>query len=368
MDGRPDPEASPKARLVYPFAGPPARGQTTEVAPGVHWIRMPLPYALNHINLWALDDGDGWALVDTGVRTEDTALVWRELFANAPDERSLSRVIVTHMHPDHVGMAGWLTRKFGVRLWMTALEYLSCRAMVSDTGREAPPDAIDFYRRAGWGPAAIEAYTARFGNFGKHIHPLPDSFRRLDDGDELAIGRHVWRVIVGTGHSPAHACLYCPALKLLISGDQVLPRISSNVSVYPTEPDADPMRGWLESLARIRREVPDDVLVLPAHNEAFRGLHARIDALAGGQQRALERLRRTLQEPRRAIDVFAALFARPIGEADMPLLGMATGESLACLNYLVHRGEAVCSVGADGVAWFRLAQTGSKPPPGAGTA
>ena len=269
MDGRPDPEASPKARLVYPFAGPPARGQTTEVAPGVHWIRMPLPYALNHINLWALDDGDGWALVDTGVRTEDTALVWRELFANAPDERSLSRVIVTHMHPDHVGMAGWLTRKFGVRLWMTALEYLSCRAMVSDTGREAPPDAIDFYRRAGWGPAAIEAYTARFGNFGKHIHPLPDSFRRLDDGDELAIGRHVWRVIVGTGHSPAHACLYCPALKLLISGDQVLPRISSNVSVYPTEPDADPMRGWLESLARIRREVPDDVLVLPAHNECF---------------------------------------------------------------------------------------------------
>jgi glyoxylase-like metal-dependent hydrolase (beta-lactamase superfamily II) len=262
-------------------------------------------------------------------------------------------------------MAGWLTRKFGVRLWMTALEYLSCRAMVSDTGREAPPDAIDFYRRAGWGPAAIEAYTARFGNFGKHIHPLPDSFRRLDDGDELAIGRHVWRVIVGTGHSPAHACLYCPALKLLISGDQVLPRISSNVSVYPTEPDADPMRGWLDSLARIRREVPDDVLVLPAHNEAFRGLHARIDALAGGQQRALDRLRRALREPRRAIDVFGALFARPIGEADMPLLGMATGESLACLNYLVQRGEAVSSIGADGAAWYRLAQDGANPAPGA---
>ena len=355
MDGLPDLEPVPKPTLVYPFEGPPARGLTTEVAPGVHWIRMPLPYALNHINLWALDDGDGWTLVDTGVRNDETALVWRELFANAPDKRPLGRVIVTHMHPDHVGMAGWLTRKFGVRLWMTSLEYLSCRVMVSDSGREAPPDAVEFFHRAGWSAAAIESYRARFGNFGKHIHPLPDSFRRLDDGEEFAIGANTWRVVVGTGHSPAHACLYCPALKVLISGDQVLPRISSNVSVHPTEPDADPMRGWLASLAKLKREVPDDVLVLPAHNECFRGLHARIDALAAGQERSLERLRRSLQEPRRAVDVFGALFARGIGEADVPLLGMATGESLACLNYLVHRDEAVREADADGVAWYRLA-------------
>jgi glyoxylase-like metal-dependent hydrolase (beta-lactamase superfamily II) len=355
MDGQPDPESSPKPRLVYPFEKPPERGRTLEVAPGVHWLRMPLPYALNHINLWALDDGHGWALVDTGVRTDDSAMAWREQFANAPDGRPLTRVFVTHMHPDHVGMAGWLTRKFGVRLWMTPLEYLSCRAMVSDTGREAPPDAVDFYRRAGWGGAAIESYRARFGNFGKHIHPLPDSFRRLDDGEEIEIGGNTWRVVVGTGHSPAHACLYCPALKVLISGDQVLPRISSNVSVHPTEPDADPMRGWLASLAKIRREVPDDVLVLPAHNECFRGLHARIDALESGQQRSLERLQRSLETPKRAIDVFGALFARAIAESDVMLLGMATGESLACLNYLVQRGEAVREADADGVAWYRRA-------------
>ena len=354
MDGRPDREPpSGKAQLVYPFEGPPARGHTIEVAPGVRSIRMPLPYALNHINLWALDDGEGWALVDTGVRTEETTLAWREQFANAPDARPLTRVIVTHMHPDHVGMAGWLTRKFGVRLWMTPLEYLSCRAMVSDTGREAPPDAIAFFHSAGWSEAAIETYRTRFGNFGKHIHPLPDSFRRLDDGQELGIGANTWRVIIGTGHSPAHACLYCPALKLLISGDQVLPRISSNVSVYPTEPDADPMRGWLDSLAKVKREVPDDVLVLPAHNECFRGLHARINALAQGQERSLERLRRSLQERKRAVDVFGALFARAIGEADVPLLGMATGESLACLNYLLYRGEVAREVDAEGVAWYR---------------
>ena len=358
MDGTPDPEPAIKPKLVYPFEGPPARGHTTEVAPGVHWIRMPLPYALDHINLWALDDGAGWALVDTGVRTEETALVWRELFANAPDERSITRVFVTHMHPDHVGMAGWLTRKFGVRLWMTPLEYLSCRAMVSDSGREAPADAIDFYRRAGWSAAAIETYKTRFGNFGKHIHPLPDSFRRLADGEELVIGANTWRVVVGNGHSPAHACLYCPALKLLISGDQVLPRISSNVSVYPIEPDADPMAGWMASLAKLKREVPDDVLVLPSHNECFRGLHARLDALATGQERSLERLRRSLREPRRAVDVFGALFARTIEASNTALLGMATGESLACLNYLMGRGELTRTLDAEGVAWYRLAESG----------
>jgi glyoxylase-like metal-dependent hydrolase (beta-lactamase superfamily II) len=354
MDGQTDPETTARPVLVYPFEAPPERGRTIEVAPGVHWIRMPLPFMLNHINLWILDDGAGWAVVDTGVRNEDTAAVWRELFAHSPDQRTLTRVFVTHMHPDHVGMAGWLTRKFGVRLWMSRLEYLTCRVMVSDTGREAPPDALAFYRRAGWTPAAIETYSTRFGNFGKMIHPLPDSFQRLRDGDELRIGAHAWRVVVGSGHSPEHACLYCPGLKVLISGDQVLPRISSNVSVNPTEPDADPMSDWLASLAKLKREVPDDVLVLPSHNECFRGLHARLDALASGQEKALQRLRRSLEEPKRAIDVFGALFARPIGEADVALLGMATGESMACLNHLVRRGEASREVDAEGVAWYRL--------------
>ncbi|MEP7282481.1 MAG: MBL fold metallo-hydrolase [Rubrivivax sp.] len=353
-DGQEDPGESGKPTLEYPFEGVPARGRTIAVAPGVLWLRMPLPYALDHINLWALDDGDGWALVDTGARTDQTTEVWRELFTNAPDDRPLTRIFVTHMHPDHVGMAGWLTRKFGVALWMTRGEYLSCRAMVSDTGREAPPDAIRFYRQAGWDDAALETYRARFGNFGKHIHALPDSFVRLHDNQTLRIGDHDWRVVVGSGHSPEHACLHCPALKLLISGDQILPRISSNVSVYPMEPDADPMADWLASLDKLRREVPDDVLVLPSHNECFRGLHARIDWLARGQRRALDRLRRRLQEPRRAIDVFGSLFARAISPGDVPLLGMATGESVACLNHLVRRGETLRELDADGVAWYRM--------------
>jgi glyoxylase-like metal-dependent hydrolase (beta-lactamase superfamily II) len=357
MDGLPDAPTAAKPKLDYPFAGPPERGHTLEVALGVRWIRMPLPYALNHINLWAIDDGAGWAIVDTGVRTEDTVAIWHELFTNhSHDPRPLTRVIVTHMHPDHVCMAGWLTRKFGIRLWMSRLEYLNCRAMVSDTGREAPPDALDFYRRAGWSAESIEGYRARFGNFGKHIHILPDSYRRLHDREEITIGAHRWRVVIGNGHSPEHACLHCDELGVLISGDQVLPRISSNVSVYPIEPDANPMQQWLDSLAMLEREIPADVLVLPSHNEPFRGLHERIAALAAGQEKALERLRRTLATgPRRAIDVFGALFARSVGEDNVPLLGMATGEAIACLNYLLARGEVLRKPDADGVDWYRLA-------------
>lgn len=354
-DGLPDAPSTDKVALVYPFPEPPQPGHRLQVAPGVHWIRMPLPYALNHINLWQLDDGDGWALVDTGTRTEEVANAWRALLEGELAPAPLTRVFVTHMHPDHVGMAGWMTRKFGVRLWMSRQEYLHCRVMVGDSSREAPADGTAFYHRAGWSEASLETYRARFGNFGKHIHALPDSYRRLVAGEEIAIGAHRWRVVVGHGHSPEHACLYCPELQLLISGDQVLPRISSNVSVYPLEPDADPLADWLASIERLLHEVPDDVLVLPSHGECFRGLHARLTALERGQHRALDRLRKRLAEPRRAIDVFGALFARAVTEDNVGLLGMATGESVACLNYLVQRGEATWEDDAGGVRWYRMA-------------
>jgi glyoxylase-like metal-dependent hydrolase (beta-lactamase superfamily II) len=350
------PAARSHAGLVYPFAGPPDTGATLEVAPGILWLRMPMPFKLSHINLWAIADGDGWALVDTGLGNAETSMIWEDLLANALGGRPVTRVIVTHMHPDHVGLAGWLTRRFGVRLWMTALEYFSCRAMVSDSGRAAPPEALEFYRQAGWNDAAISNYCRRFGTFGNFIHALPESFRRIEAGEEIVIGGRVWRVLVGTGHSPAHACLYCPELKLFISGDQVLPRISSNVSVHPTEPTADPMSGWLRSIASLRRDVPDDVLVLPAHNECFRGLHARLDRLAAGQEEAHVRLRGVLDEPKRAIDVFGALFSRPIDPADGHLLSLATGESIASLNHLIARGEVAREVDGNGVAWYQLAR------------
>lgn len=339
--------------LSYPIAAP-APGSWTEVAPGVRWIRLPMPFRLDHINVWAVDDGEGWSLIDTGLNTDETVKAWQTLLVSGPMARPLTGVYVTHMHPDHVGLAGWFTRRTGAPLWITRLEYLSCRSALADSGREAPADGVAFYRRAGWEPDAIDTYRSRFGSFGRQIHALPDSFRRLEDGATLCIGGQDWKVIVGTGHSPEHACLYCPVLKLLVSGDQVLPRISSNVSVHPMEPEADPMADWYRSLASIKAQVPDDVLVLPAHNDCFRGLHARLDALRSGQDKAFERLRRTLAEPRRVVDVFGALFARPIDAADPPLLSLATGESIACLNHLVRAGEARRWLDGEGVAWCQL--------------
>ena len=353
-DGTPDEAPG----LRYPCGEPPRAGEVREVAPGVLWLRMPLPFTLTHINLWAIADEGGWAIVDTGTQTPDVLAAWHTLLAPdgplaaTPQGARLTRVIVTHMHPDHVGMAGWLTRKFDVRLWMTRLEYLTCRTLAADTGREPPDDAIRFYRQAGWNDDALDIYRARFGGFGKLLHALPDSFHRLSDGQRFAIGGREWRVIVGRGHSPEHACLVCDDLGVLVSGDQVLPRISSNVAVFPTEPDADPLGDWLASITHLRATLADDLLVLPAHGEPFMGLHARLDRLASGHAKALERLRRSLVSPKRAVDVFGALFARPI-DGKGELLGLATGESLAHLNHLIARGEAVVRLGEDGVARYQ---------------
>jgi len=342
-----------KPRPAYPLGQRvPEIGETIEVAPRVHWLRMPLPFALEWINLWLIDDGDSWSVVDTGMPTEAGKEAWRGFLETRLDGKPLKRLIVTHMHPDHVGNAGWLQRKTGAELWMSRLEYVTCRLLCADTGREAPKAALDFYRRAGWDDEALRRYKERFGRFGMGVSQMPDAFRRLSHDDRFQMGGQTWQVIVGSGHSPEHACLYCAELNVLISGDQILPRISSNVSVHPTEPDANPMRDWLESCARLKRAVPEDVLVLPAHNEPFTGAHARLQALIDGHEKGLVRLKKRLGDsPRRVVDVFPALFARKIGP---DLLGLATGEALAHLNCLIHRGEAMRETGEDGVDLYRL--------------
>jgi glyoxylase-like metal-dependent hydrolase (beta-lactamase superfamily II) len=343
---------TPAASLRYPFAAPPEPGEAIEVAPSVLWMRLPLPVALAHINVWAIEDGDGWAIVDTGLCLPDAAQAWEQLLAGPLGARRVTRVFVTHLHADHVGMAGWLTRRFDCTLWMSRLEYLTCRANVADVGREAPLDGVRFYRHAGWDDAAIGDYRSRFGRFNRMIHALPESFIRLDDGARITIGGRAWHVVVGRGHTPEHACLYCPQLGVLLSGDQVLPRISSNVSVHPLEPHADPLGEWLASIDKLRAALPDDVLVLPAHNEPFFGLHDRLQRLAHGVSRSLERLRGHLAEPRRAVDVFGTLFARSVDMLDPMSRTLATGEALAFLNYLVKRDEVRCEIDADGVGWY----------------
>lgn len=349
MDGLEDVgERAP--RLAYPCGEPPESAALVEVAHGVKWLRMPLPFALRWINLWLLEDGAGWTAVDTGLGTPDSQAIWTQVTTEALGGRPITRVIVTHMHPDHVGCAGWLTEQFDCPLWMSRTEYYSCRMLAADTGRPAPEEGVKFYRQAGWDDAAIETYRRRFGGFGRMITPLPNAYRRIRDGDEIEIGGRLWHVIGGSGHSPEHACLHQAELNIFISGDQLLPRISSNVSVFPTEPEADPLTDWLDSCRKLRAALPADVLVLPAHNEPFTGAHARVSDLIEGHERGLDRLAQRLrQKPRRAIDVFGALFARPIGP---DLLTMATGEALAHLNCLLARGEAIREIGSDGVALY----------------
>ncbi|NWG45842.1 MAG: MBL fold metallo-hydrolase [Alphaproteobacteria bacterium] len=353
MPTHPDGRRIDTKGLSYPFDGVPEEGEARAVAEGVYWVRMPLPFHLDHINLWMIEDGDGWTIVDTGLKSSKIIAAWETILASEFGKRPIKRVIVTHLHPDHVGLAGWFTQTYGVHLWMSRTDYLMCRTLSLDTGREAPPDAIGFYRAAGYGEPDLDRYRERFGGFGRGIHPMPDSFRRIVDGEILDIGGHYWQVLMGAGHAPEHACLYCPGLKLLISGDQVLPRISSNVSVFPTEPFGDPLKEWLRSCARLREILPGDLLVLPAHNEPFYGLHQRLTALIDNHEAALSRLLALLETPARAVDCFSPLFKRTVGP---DLLGMATGESLAHLNCLIGRRLVTRRRDADGVDWYQRAE------------
>ena len=339
-----------KAAINYEFESRPDIGTTMLIADGMHWLRMPLPFDLSHINLWLLEDDDGWAVVDTGVGTEHCKEVWQATIAEVMGDKPIKHVVVTHLHPDHVGCAGWLTDEFDIDLWMTRDEYLLCRVLVADTGRDAPEKGIQFYKTAGFPEASLARYKKMFGGFGKFVTKLPEAYKRLSAGEKLTFAGHTWDVLIGRGHSPEHACFLDVERNLFISGDQLLPTISSNVSVYPTEPNANPLRDWIASLNMLKSRLPDDVLVLPAHGKPFRGAHSRLDALIDEHMDGLAALHDLCKQPRRAIDAFPALFKAHISSK---LLMLATGESIAHLNYLVDDGSLVAEPDADGVLWYQ---------------
>jgi glyoxylase-like metal-dependent hydrolase (beta-lactamase superfamily II) len=313
----------------------PEPGALHPVADGVFWLRMPLPFSLNHINLWVLDDGDAWVLVDTGLKARGCKEIWDQLFAGPLADKPVSRILITHFHPDHMGLAGWLAERTAAPLFVTRTEFLIAKTLLLDKRETVPDEVLEFYRRAGWGQDAVDQFSQRgWGNFSKVMSDLPIGFQRLQQGDCLQIGGRTWQVHIGRGHSPEHACLVCPEAGVLISGDQVLPRITPNVSVHATEPGANPLQDWFESLEALR-VLSDDLLVLPAHNEPFIGLHARIDQLKRDHEEKLERLlEQCAGRPQVALDCFEVLFRRKVGADDIM---MATGEALAHLHYLVAK-------------------------------
>ena len=374
--------------LAYPFGDTlPTTGTTLEVAPGVRWVRMSLPFALDHINLWLLrdeiDGREGWTLVDCGIANDATRAAWEQVFANELDGLPVLRVIVTHMHPDHIGLAHWLTERWSgpvaeppqggpsplggqrrgeaasvgahwtCRMWISATDYNAARmASQSTTGFGGDAAAAFFASHGLTDPEAIAKVRARSNYYAGMVPQVPLQFRRLLDGLMIRIGGHDWVCKVGYGHAPEHIALHCPARNLLISGDMVLPRISTNVSVYDLEPEANPLPLYLESIDRLR-SLPADTLVLPSHGKPFVGLHARIAQLkAHHDERLADVLTACAEAPQHAASLLPVLFKRAL---DLHQTTFAMGESVAHLHALWLDGRLARRRGEDGVYHFALA-------------
>jgi glyoxylase-like metal-dependent hydrolase (beta-lactamase superfamily II) len=339
--------------LTYRFQDvAPEPGQVTEVAEGVYWIRMPMWGRLDHINVWLLRDYDGWTVVDTGLMRKDVQQHWSTIFEKYLDGHPVTRVIATHLHTDHTGNAGWICALWDCELWMSRSDFYMCKVMAADGPSDVPDDAIKFYKRAGFDTERLDRYRSRFGQFGASISPLPAGYRRINDGQYIDIGGREWRAVIGHGHAPEHVCLYCPELKLIIAGDQILPRITPNVSVQPSEPWANPLKDWINSCIRFRELLPPNLLVLPAHESLYEGVHERLTALIDWHEVALEKLYDLCETPKRAIDVFPALFKSEIKDwTFFP----ATGEAIAHLHCAEERRMLTCQLDADGVAWWQQA-------------
>ncbi|MGI4816138.1 MAG: MBL fold metallo-hydrolase [Janthinobacterium lividum] len=349
-------------KLDYVFQDTlPAAGRTFDVAPGIRWVRMPLPFALDHINLWLLrdtiDGRDGWTAIDTGVATADIKTRWEQIFETELDGLPIVRVLATHFHPDHIGLSHWLTeggdqRRWQVRLWASLGEYLSSKNLVNASGpREAADEAlIAHLQRNGLNdPETLSYLRSRDSHYRKLVPALPSSYRRIREGDSVRIGNDDWRVIAGFGHSPEHSALFCADRGILISGDMVLPRISTNVSVYEQEPEGNGLHDYLQSLGRYD-DLPAQTLVLPSHGKPFRGLHERLKQLREHHADRLDEVREACHTaPCSAADIVPVMFPRAL---DAHQMTFALGEALAHLHLLWHAGELTRSAGDDGVYRF----------------
>ena len=322
--------------LHYPWPTPPAEGEATEIAEGVLWLRLPLPMTLDHVNIYALDDGDSWTIVDTGIKSRRSVALWEALLDGPLLGKPVGRVLITHHHPDHVGMAGWLM----------------ARMLILDEEDRPTPQALDLWRKAGMDRAVFDARAnARPFNFADSCHSLPVGYTRLKQGDMLRAGGRDWNVHVGHGHAPEHLTLWSGDGELLLAGDQIIASISPNIGVYPTEPEADPLADWLESCARFAGMATPGRLVLPGHKLPFTGLPVRMRQLVENHTGALERLRSHLRVPRTAGECFAPLFKRKI---DQGIYGLALVEAVAHLNHLHQAGEVERRIGPGGAWLWRM--------------
>ena len=327
--------------LSYPFPEVPAPATTTEVAPGIHWLSMPLPFQLDHINLWLLADRDAWTVVDSGIGNADTRSLWERILQN----NKVKRVVLTHYHPDHAGNAAWLCSRHGAELWTTQGEYLTAHAVRTSTAGYTADAVLAVFRRNGLDEERAARMRGPRNRYAELVPEFPLSYRRIIEGDEVVVGKNRWRAMVGHGHAPEHLSLFSSQANTVIAGDMLLSTISTNVSVWSIDPEGDPLRLFLDSIARYR-ELPGDVLVLPSHGRPFRGAHERVRQLEDHHAARLAELRDALKTPKHAAELLGVLFRRPL---DAHQTFFAMGEAIAHLHYLYYAGRAERTLGEDGI-------------------
>lgn len=339
---------NPLKNINFPFDTPPAEAESVEVAPGILWLRMPLPMKLDHVNIYALEDGDGWCIIDTGFYSKRSQAIWEKVVDKVLGNKPITKVLITHHHGDHVGMAGWLQSEHGAELIATRTSWLFARMLTLDDQQTPPPETIAFYQSADMDPKMIEQRRSEKPfNYADIVYPMPLGFRRIQEGDCLTIGTRTFDVRIGNGHAPEHATLWSRDDNIVIAGDQILPGISPNLGVYATEPDADPVSGWLEACETFADIATEDHFVLPGHKLPFTGLPARMRQLIDNHHHALDRLLTHLETPATASQCFLPLFKRKIGDGEY---GLALVESIAHLNHLHQQGK-ITRTRNDAGAW-----------------
>ncbi|OUR79879.1 hypothetical protein A9Q83_02725 [Alphaproteobacteria bacterium 46_93_T64] len=343
-----------KQEMTYPLGTRPEDGELLKVAEGIYWVRMPIPFkGLDFINLYLLEEDDGWTMVDAGFNSDTIKNLWADIFEKHLKGKPVTRLICTHFHPDHMGLAGWVTEKWDIPLTMTMGEWTFGRMLYLEADDSVPDHVIKFNKKVGFTETMLE--KVRKGGFNflrKSVYNLPESVESLEDGQTLKVGENEWKILIGRGHSPEHACLYCEEKDILISGDQVLPRITPHIGVYPSEPMGNPLHKFLDSISRLS-ELPEDTLVLPAHNDVFIGLHNQLSYYEDHHKERLMRLKSACDAPKTAFELLPVLFDRELNENDQRL---AISEGLAHCHYLVESGELVRQVGDDGVWRFQLTE------------
>ncbi|MEM7240687.1 MAG: MBL fold metallo-hydrolase [Pseudomonadota bacterium] len=323
--------------ITHPFETAPSEGEAIEVAKDILWMRFPLPMALDHVNVYALWDEDGWTIVDTGFYSKKGVAIWEALIDGPLGGKPIARVLLTHHHPDHVGMVGWFMKNYGAELITTRTAFLLSRMLVLDVQETWPEETMRFYWRNGMNKEYYDQRAkGRPFNFADTVHQIPNGYTRIQEGDQITLGGRVWDIYEGHGHAPEHAVLVSRDDDLLISGDQIIAGISSNISVYATEPMADPLGEWLESCTKFRDLVRDDQFVLPGHKLPFRGAKERLEQLIVHHEGGLKRMLKMMDRPMQPDDFFDTLFMRKIGVMEY---GFAFGEALAHLNHLHALGK-----------------------------